>query len=285
VIRLNLYAGVQYDDSLAAAMRRWVVYAAGAVSALVVIGLIVLIVRTMTSGPAKPVAQPAVQPAQPVAAVPQPPPKVALAEMTLPQRISYETSFSRRVLDALEGAMDAQLNATSLSIDSSAVVRLEARCAAKEPVAGLLSKIRSADITLMPKPQTQVGMAGTDYTVAMTVRALFPLDTGAFSPDSIMGRLPLPAAHTAEVKRFEQFAADAGVKIDRGLRYASALKAGALRRFVYRMDGAATLADLTKLARNLQAGRLNCAFGVVRLTPSGQGPMKMSAELYFTARE
>jgi hypothetical protein len=201
-----------------------------------------------------------------VAAAPAPaqPVRIAYSAMSLTQRVVYEIGYTRAVLEALSAALGPPLEApAAIAIDSFNTVTLEGQSASKESVAALLGILRTGDFSLLPKPHTAVTTTASGaFAYKAVATALFVQGNA----DSVMNSLPKSGVQSDNVKRLEQFAADAGVKVKGGLRYASKQKAGRLQRLVYRLDASATLADFTTFVRNVHAANLGCALGSVRVT-------------------
>ncbi len=274
MIRINLFSGVPRGPGGASVVRGLVLGVAAVLSGGLVVGLVVLTYRTMKTSAAAP--QETAAAAQP-ATVPAVPQRMPYSSMSLPQRVAYEIAFARSALEALSAAMPASLGAPSrVVLDSFSVVSIEGESRSKEAVAGLLSALRSDALTLRPKPYTTVAVNGGVYAYRAAAEALFVLGNS----DSVMSRLPQVQAQSTDLKRVEQFAADAGVRIRKGLRYVSKQKAGRFQRLVYRMDAAASLADFTTFVRNVHAASLGCAFANVRCTGTS-----VSADIYLNAIE
>jgi len=272
MIRLNLFAGLPRSPGGASVVKYLLLAVAALIPLGIVVVLVVLMVRALgsDSGPEPP-------PAAPVAAAPPAEVRIPYATMSLPQRVAYEISFTRQALDALNAAIVPELGSPSLvAVDSFATVLVEGQSKSKEAVVGLLAKLRTDDLTLAPKPRTSVTAASGHFSYRAAADARFALG----NYDSTMSRLPQTSVQSENVKRLEQFAADAGVKIRKGLRYASTQKAGRFQRLVYRMDASADLAALTAFVRNVQAANLGCAFANVRLSAGA-----VSADVYLNAIE
>jgi len=284
MIRVNLFTGMPVQGQGLDVLRRALLIAAGVLSGALVVGLTVLLIRTLVSAPPR---TPAAAQTAPAPAAPPPPSRTPYRSLGLGPRIAYEISFTDRVLEALTTRLPAGMTPSLVTIDSFEVLRLAGRSPVKEQVTSLLGSLRGDDLKLSPRPQTVVtATADGAYEYTAEVRICFAPRGGADAVDSVLARLPAPTQSEPEARqRIERLAADANVAVRKGLRYVTTQKAGSYRRYVYRMDAAGTLSDFARMVRTLRAGHVPCAFGSVRITAGRSGRMEIGADVYVSARE
>jgi hypothetical protein len=312
MIRLNLLANLSRERMSRAALVR-VFVGVALVAAMVVAAVMYLspssapapraiapatpLVTPPPAAAASPVAAPATPTtpatAAPVVAAPlaappgtAAPANLSYASMRIEQRICYEMLFTKRVFDLLSAAVPSAVKTLdSLALDSFAVLHVAGSAGTKEQVVALLAALKQPGVTLRPRPQTRVsgGEGGLQFCIAAD--ASFGLPPGDPFVDSAIVRLPTPDLHTAQVRQFQQLAAGNNVNLRHGLSLVSRQKAGAYRRYTYRMDATtAGYQELSRFVAALYAGRVLCAMGNLRLAGSA-GRATLSAEVYFMARE
>jgi hypothetical protein len=277
MIRMNLFAGLPKSAGGAGLARNLFYGGVAGVMGLFVVALVILTLRAMMGdGPATTddTSAQTVQEPQPAARVPY-------ESMGLPQRVAYEMAYTRNAFEALSSAMPQSLGTPrAVVLDSFRTIVVTGQSSSKDAVVEMLGKLRTEDLTLLSKPRTTVAVSGSNLDYTATVTTLFPL--GDY--DSTMSHLPRVSEQANDVKRVEQFAADAGVKIRKGLRYVSKQKAGRFQRLVYRMDASTSLADFITFVRNVHAADLGCAFANVRFTAGSTGG-SVTADLLLNAIE
>jgi hypothetical protein len=204
-------------------------------------------------------------------------------DLSFSEKIDYEVLFAKNIVELLAEAVPAGIGLRALQTDNFQTVYAVGLAPSRELVEDVFATLKSHNVTLLPRPLTQITPNGKDgYRFAFTGKVEFGLNI----TDSIVAA-PMPSNDnlSAVLALFEKCAADNSISIVKKPSQISSEKVGAYFRHLYGWSGEGSYKNFAKFVVRLHQARQFFAFKRIVISAVTGANIKIESQVILTARE